>query len=144
MACSLLLSLQAAQAAALLKQQRKIIMLAKVALAAALAVSLSGCVVAVGGNHEFDDDSSWKKTQRFNQEQINRLTLDMSADDIRTLMGTPDFTESFNKDGETVQVLFYRTHHQKSDGKTTKEECTPLIFKQNRLTGWGDKAYQYL
>ena len=50
----------------------------------------------------------------------------------------------YSKDGETVQVLFYRTHHQKSDGKTTKDECTPLVFKQNRLTGWGDKAYQYL
>ena len=119
-------------------------MLAKVFVAAALAVSLSGCVISVGGKHELDDDSSWKKTQRYNQEQINKLTLQMSAEDIRTLLGTPDFTESFNKDGETVQVLFYRTHHQKSDGKTTKDECTPLVFKQNRLTGWGDKAYQYL
>jgi hypothetical protein len=119
-------------------------MLTKVVIAAALAVSLSGCVVAVGGNHEFDDDSSWKKTQRQNQQQINNLTLDMSAEQIRTLLGTPDFTESFSKEGESVQVLFYRTHHVKSDGKTTKDECTPLIFKQNRLTGWGDKAYQYL
>ena len=119
-------------------------MLAKVLVAAALAVGLSGCVVAVGGDHDFDDDNNWKKSQRYNQEQINKLSLQMSADDIRTLLGTPDFTESFNKDGETVQVLFYRTHHHKSDGKTTKEECTPLVFKQNRLTGWGDKAYQYL
>ena len=117
-------------------------MLAKVLVAAALAVSLSGCVVAVGGDHDFDDDNNWKKTQRYNQEQINKLSLQMSADDIRTLLGTPDFTESFNKDGETVQVLFYRTHHDKSDGKTTKEECTPLVFKQNRLAGGGEKAYQ--
>lgn len=36
-------------------------MFTKMVMAAALAVSLSGCVVAVGGNHEFDDDSSWKK-----------------------------------------------------------------------------------
>jgi len=126
------------------KQHRKIIMLGKIFVAAALAVTLSGCVVAVGGDHDFDDDSSWKKTQRYNQEQVNKLVLEMSAEDIRTLMGKPDFSESFNKDGETVQVLFYRTHHDKSDGKTTKEECTPLIFKQNKLVGWGDKAYQYL
>jgi len=119
-------------------------MLAKTFVAAALAVTLSGCVVAVGGNHEFDDDSNWKKTQQANQQQINKLVLDMSADDVRTLLGTPDFTEAFNKEGDTVQVLFYRTHHHKSDGKTTKQECTPLIFKQHRLTGWGDKAYQYL
>ena len=119
-------------------------MLAKTLAAAVLAVSLSGCVIAVDGDHDFNDDNSWKKTQRYNQEQVNKLQMGMTADDIRTLMGVPDFSESFNKDGEMVQVLFYRTHHEKSDGKTTKEECTPLIFKQNRLTGWGDKAYQYL
>ncbi|HSG50652.1 MAG TPA: DUF3192 domain-containing protein [Rheinheimera sp.] len=119
-------------------------MLAKTLAAAVLAVSLSGCVIAVDGDHDYNDDSNWKKTQRYNQEQVNKLQMGMSADDIRTLMGAPDFSESFNKDGETVQVLFYRTHHAKSDGKTTKEECTPLIFKQNLLTGWGEKAYQYL
>ena len=81
-------------------------MFAKMVMAAALAVSLSGCVVAVGGNHEFDDDSSWKKTQRQNQEKINNLTLDMTAEQIRALLGTPDFTESCNKEGVIVKVLF--------------------------------------
>lgn len=119
-------------------------MYAKTIMMAALAVALSGCVIAVDGNHDYDDDSNWQKTQRYNMQQVNKLQLDMSADDIHTLMGKPDFTESFTKSGETVQVLFYRTHHDKSDGKTTKEECTPLIFKQNKLVGWGDKAYQYL
>jgi len=113
-------------------------------IAAALAVTLSGCVIAVGGDREFDNDSSWKKTQQYNQQQINKLALDTSADDVRTMLGTPDFTESFSNEGETITVLFYRTHHAKSDGKTSKEECTPLIFRQNRLTGWGDKAYKYL
>jgi outer membrane protein assembly factor BamE (lipoprotein component of BamABCDE complex) len=119
-------------------------MLVKTIVAATLAVALSGCVIAVDGDHDYDHDSGWKKTQRYNQEQVNKLQMNMSADDIRTLMGIPDFSESFNKEGETVQVLFYRTHHEKSDGKTTKTECTPLIFKQNKLVGWGDKAYQYL
>lgn len=119
-------------------------MLAKVFIAAALAVTLSGCVIAVGGNHELSDDSNWKKSQIFNQQQINLFSLNTSAEEVRTLLGTPDFTESFSKDGETVQVLFYRTHHVNSDGKTTKDECTPLIFKQSKLVGWGEKAYQYL
>ncbi|MEH8020095.1 MULTISPECIES: DUF3192 domain-containing protein [Rheinheimera] len=119
-------------------------MLAKFLVAATLAITLTGCVVAVGGKHEFDDESNWQKTQRYNQDQVNQLELDRSLQDIRNLMGAPDFSESFSKDGETVQVLFYRTHHVKSDGKTTKDECTALIFKQNKLVGWGDKAYQYL
>lgn len=119
-------------------------MFARICAATALAVSLSGCVIAVGGQHEFDEDSDWKKTQRANQQKISNLTAGVSTEDIRSLMGSPDFTESFNKDGEQVQVLFYRSHHEKSDGKTTKDECTPLIFKQGKLSGWGDKAYQYL
>lgn len=125
-------------------------MLAKTFVAVTLAVTLSGCVVAVGGKHKFDDasesnsKSNWQKTQRYNQEQVNKFELDMSIDTIRSLMGAPDFSESFDQNGTAVQVLFYRTHHIKSDGKTTKDECTPVIFKQNKLVGWGDKAYQYL
>lgn len=119
-------------------------MLARIFAATAVAICLSGCVIAIDGQHEFDEDSDWKKTQRINQQQLNNLTVGMSAEDIRGLMGTPDFTESFTKDGEMVQVLFYRTHHVKSDGKTTKEECTPLIFKQGKLSGWGEKAYHYI
>lgn len=119
-------------------------MFVKLFAAAVLALTMSGCVVAVGGKHEVADGSDWEKTQQFNQKQVNNLQLDTSADSIRTLMGTPDFSELFTKDGVDVQVLFYRTHHEKSDGKTTKDECTPLVFKHNKLVGWGDKAYQYL
>ena len=112
-------------------------MLAKVFVTAALAVTLSGCVVAVGGDHDFErDDSSWKKTQRYNQEQINKLTLQMSAEDIRTLLGTPDFTESFNKDGETVQVLFYRTHHQKKMPSPVGQEGPRVQGIQRGQDGW--------
>ena len=119
-------------------------MLAKLFMASVLVVGLSGCVIAVGDNHDSDEDAGWKKAQQYNRDQVNKLALDMSADDVRTLLGTPDFTESYTKDGAVVQVLFYRTHHVKSDGVTTKEECTPLVFKQNKLSGWGEKAYQNL
>ncbi|MDX3774501.1 DUF3192 domain-containing protein [Chromatiaceae bacterium AAb-1] len=118
-------------------------MLLKILTAAVLAISLSGCVIAIGDKQN-GSNSDWKKEQRYNQEQINKLATGNTIDEIRNLLGVPDFSESFSKDGETVQVLFYRTHHTKSDGRTTKDECTPLIFRQGKLTGWGDKAYQYL
>jgi hypothetical protein len=41
-------------------------------------------------------------------------------------------------------VLFYRTHRRDGDGVTTKDECTPLVFKNGLLIGWGDAAYQAL
>lgn len=115
----------------------------KVFTAALLTIALSGCVVAIN-DRSSETEGDWKKAQRYNQQQINQMATGMPIEEVRNLLGAPDFSESFNKNGEQTQVLFYRTHHVKSDGKTTKDECTPLIFKDNRLTGWGDKAYQYL
>lgn len=118
--------------------------LVQISVAALLAVALSGCVVAIGDKSERSSDSEWKKTQELNLKHINQFTIGMRVDDVRSVLGAPDFSEFFQKDGEQVQVLFYRTHHMHSDGKTTKDECTPLVFKNNQLAGWGEKAYQYL
>ena len=42
------------------------------------------------------------------------------------------------------EVLFFRTHRTHSDGETTKDECTPLVFRDGVLIGFGDKAYRQL
>lgn len=121
------------------------IKLASVVVAAVVVASLSGCVVAIGDKQvRSNSDEQWRKSQRFNQQQINQFSTGLSADEVRAVLGVPDFVESVEKDGKTVLVLFYRTHHVKSDGITTKDECTPLVFKHNVLSGWGEKAYQYL
>lgn len=122
----------------------KISFLGKLFAVSVLTATLSGCVVAIGDKTDSRSESSWQKAQTNNLQQINQLQLGARADDVRSLLGAPDFSELFEKDGEQVLVLFYRTHHVKSDNKTTKDECTPLVFKNNLLTGWGDKAYKYL
>lgn len=118
----------------------------KLVTAVAVISSLSGCVVAVG-NDDFDDDddgNNWRKTQQYNQNYVSGLKTGTDIGAVRQNLGTPAFSESFNKQGETVEVLFYRTHHSHSDGMTSKDECTALIFKRGLLVGWGDKAYQTL
>lgn len=122
----------------------KISFLGKLLVASVLTATLSGCVVAIGDKTESQSENAWKKTQAHNLQHINQLQLGARADDVRTLLGAPDFSELFEKEGKQVLVLFYRTHHVKSDNKTTKDECTPLVFKNNLLTGWGDNAYKYL
>tara|TARA_R110002126_G_scaffold33382_28_gene104564 strand:+ start:4995 stop:5360 length:366 start_codon:yes stop_codon:yes gene_type:complete len=112
-----------------------------------VAVSLlSGCVVAIGDkDYEGDSNSSeWRKKQQQNLQQINQLTPGVAFNEVVSLMGTPDFTEFLVKDEQQVQVLFYRTQHQRSDSKTTKDECTALVFINGQLHSWGDKAYQQL
>lgn len=120
---------------------------AVIKLVAAVAVisSLSGCVIAVGHDGDNDEDgNNWRKTQQFNQNYVSGLKTGTEIAAVRQSLGNPAFSESFNKQGEIVEVLFYRTHHSHSDGMTSKDECTALIFKRGVLVGWGDKAYQIL
>ena len=112
---------------------------------APLTLSLTGCVVAVGGDddgysvgHSFDD------REYDNRKKIARLQLNSSFNDVQSMFGTADFNEVYQKEGENIQVLYYRTHRKHKDGITTKDECTPLIFKNGQLVSWGDSAYAML
>ncbi|MGL4577671.1 MAG: DUF3192 domain-containing protein [Shewanella xiamenensis] len=91
------------------------------------------------------DEMDWEDRQVYNSQKLNDLTLGQDISAVKTLFGKADFTEAKSLKDSQLQVLFYRTHHEKSDGVTSKEECTPLIFKDNKLVAWGDDTYkQYL
>ncbi|NMH64640.1 DUF3192 domain-containing protein [Shewanella salipaludis] len=91
------------------------------------------------------DDMSWEDRQAYNQQKLMELTLGQELKDVKSILGKADFTEAKSVQNANLQVLFYRTHHEKSDGVTTKDECTPLLFKDNKLIAWGQDTYeQYL
>ncbi|RUO79504.1 DUF3192 domain-containing protein [Pseudidiomarina taiwanensis] len=92
---------------------------------------------------EADPESlSWQERETFNLKQIGRFDLGTSKSEVIQLLGSPDFSEAKSTaDGDNVLVLFYRTHHVKSDGITTRDECTPLLFQNDRLIAWGADAY---
>ncbi len=108
------------------------------------AVMLGGCVVSVGGNRGSSGESSWKQIERENREAIAGLGDGMYVEEVRRRMGTPDFIESFSRDGHTWEVLFYRTHRVAADGKTTRDETTPLVFQDGFLVGRGESAWYEL
>lgn len=93
--------------------------------------------------YQADPESmNWQERETFNLKQIGRLNLGAPKDDVIRLLGSPDISEAkITADGE-LQILFYRTHHVKSDGITTRDECTPLLFRDNKLIAWGIDAYQ--
>ena len=37
--------------------------------------------------------------------------------------------------------MFFRTQHVRADGLTTQDECTPLLFENDKLIAWGEGAY---
>jgi outer membrane protein assembly factor BamE (lipoprotein component of BamABCDE complex) len=87
-------------------------------------------------------DMDWKDRQAFNKVQISKLELGLQKKQILTLLGSPDITEAKRNDDKELQVMFYRTQHKKSDGITTEDECTALLFENNELIAWGESAYK--
>jgi len=125
------------------KKMKKSSLLLLVALP--LTAFLTGCVVAVGGDKgDYGYSYDFEDKEQENRHQLSKLQLGMPLVMVRDMMGIPDFNEVYNKNDEIIQVLFYRTHRSKKDGITTKDECTPLIFKENKLVAWGENAYKQL
>ena len=88
------------------------------------------------------DEMDWEDRQAYNKAMMNEVTIGQHITDIKSLFGKADFTEAKMSNEQSLQVLFYRTHHKTSDGETSKEECTPLLFKQGKLIAWGEDTYQ--
>lgn len=109
-----------------------------------LSLGLSGCVVSVGGDGEYGYQSDWEDKEQKNRQHISRLQLGSSYQQILNRMGIAEFNEFYGKGEDNFQVLFYRTQRIESDGVTTKDECTPLVFKNDALVGWGDNAYSFI
>ncbi|MDX1569614.1 MAG: DUF3192 domain-containing protein [Xanthomonadales bacterium] len=105
-------------------------------------IALSGCVIVTDRDDWEDSDrDSWSERQRDNREYIADLRLGTPVEHVRSDLGRPDFSESFIDDqGSQVLVLRYRTHHRHSDGETTADETTPLVFINDELIGWGENA----
>lgn len=114
---------------------------AQAVVIAVAAVSLSGCVIAVG-NHDDDDQSSkYEKIEARNRSQIAQLVLGTPIGEVQALMGPPDFTDAFTSKAGEYRVLRYRTQRVHSDGDTTPDETTPLVFLDRKLSGIGEAAY---
>ncbi len=108
-----------------------------------LVLSLTGCIVVGGGDGDGDwgyDNDHWKHQQKENKRVINHLEINDSRASILDQLGAPDFSEAFARGEDNFRILFYRTQHEHSDGETSKDETTPLVFKNDLLVGWGSKA----
>ncbi|WKE65086.1 DUF3192 domain-containing protein [Gallaecimonas kandeliae] len=116
--------------------------LAKLALTALIVLPLSACVViADGDSDDYGDNGGHKSLEHKNRDAITGLSTGMALADVTHRLGTPDFDDQLT-DGH--RVLYYRSQRKHSDGMTTRDECTPLIFQGDKLIGWGDMALQRL
>ena len=109
-----------------------------------LPLTLTGCVISVGGEGDYSYQSDWEHKERKNRKYIAQLETDTSIQTIKNKLGAADFSELYQKEEKEIKVLFYRTQRVEGDGATTKDECTPLIFKNGQLVGWGETAYEMI
>ena len=108
----------------------------------ASTVLLSGCVISIDDDNEdgfhLSNSSYWQKREANNRQYIAELSVGASKTAIIEKFGAADFNELTSSNGDAVQVLYYRTHRVAEDGVTTKNECTPLVFVNDELVGWGE------
>ena len=87
-------------------------------------------------------DMDWKDREEYNRIQITKLELGLQKKQIIELLGSPDITEAKRTNEVELQVMLYRTQHKQADGITTGDECTALLFENNKLIAWGENTYQ--
>lgn len=109
-------------------------------LAAMLAAGTlaSGCII-VDGNDD-GDHGSFAGQDRDMRKQLAELPLGSSLDSVRQALGEPYFTDAFKVGDAEYRVLRYRSHHSHSDGDTTRDETTPLLFQDGKLISIGELA----
>ena len=110
-----------------------------------ILLALAAYAVFVALVVTFYDDSpdqmKWKDREAYNRQFIAKVKLDtFTFEQALEQLGSPDITEARAVDEVNYQVMFYRTQHVKSDGITTQDECTFLLFVNGVLKeiGLGD------
>lgn len=86
-------------------------------------------------------EMKWEDREAYNLQFISRLKIgEFTFEKALEKLGSPDITEAKQVNGKRFQVMFYRTQHVKSDGITTQQECTYLLFIDETLAeiGLGD------
>jgi Protein of unknown function (DUF3192) len=89
-----------------------------------------------------EDDRDWSDCEDDNRWALRYIEVGDSLQDVSGEFCRPDFREMVENDGEEVEVLFFRTQHRHSDGETTRDETTPLVFVDGVLVGWGRASYE--
>ena len=104
-----------------------------------LSLLMTGCSIQIHDG-EASYKSGWENREKTNRRHLTQLSPGMSVQEVRDLMGLPDFNELDSRAGQKQQRIYYRTHRTDADGATTKDECTPILFVNDRLVSWGPAA----
>ncbi|MGP9801725.1 DUF3192 domain-containing protein [Rheinheimera sp. NSM] len=88
------------------------------------------------------EQMNWVDREVFNHKIISSYSTNanIQQQDVMQRLGSPDITTAVQHNGTLYQLLYYRTHRSVTDGITTADECTALLFKNRRLIALGEPA----
>ena len=131
------------------------------------ATILLGSVFLMQGCFSFFGNSAYvvgskEKAAQINRRKLSKIEKGMSKDKVIGIMGDRDFSLTIMgahlignpalvgkdnaglndivefKNGEYIEIIYYFTHTADLNYKAYKKECTPMVFKDNILIGWGN------
>ena len=78
------------------------------------------------------------KIRERNRNNLSRLTLDMSRQQVLTVMKRPYRSETLSlSNGKRLELLYYHTDLKTPDGAVTDDELTPVVLIEGKVIGWG-------
>ena len=78
------------------------------------------------------------KIRELNRNNLSRLTLDMSRQQVLTVMKRPYRSETLSlSNGKRLELLYYHTDLKTPDGAVTDDELTPVVLIEDKVIGWG-------
>jgi hypothetical protein len=77
-----------------------------------------------------------------NRENLFKLNVGLTKDQVLAVMGQPYKTEMYVTDGKPVEFWLYLTEGKSIDDlRLTDSNFTPLAFENGILKGWGRNYY---
>jgi outer membrane protein assembly factor BamE (lipoprotein component of BamABCDE complex) len=73
-----------------------------------------------------------------NRKKLAKVREGMTKQQTLDLMGEPLKKELYNK----PNFWFYYTELRWADGLNTRDECTPIVFQDGAVIGWGNDYYE--
>ncbi|MFP4445671.1 MAG: DUF3192 domain-containing protein [Desulfosudaceae bacterium] len=69
-----------------------------------------------------------------------QLTPGMAQEEVVALMGVPALSELYETtEGDLISILYYRTQKKEATLLSVKDVCTPVVFIDDQLVGWGER-----
>ena len=80
------------------------------------------------------------------RKNLMSLKLGMTKDEVINIIGLPERNEAYKTtNSEELELFFYYTGNSSSVSGIANcswGACTPLLFEDGKLTGWGREIYE--